>query len=316
MWFSPDHTGAFFLSDWLRRFLPKKPVKISDIFHSSYGRLNPQSPLQHSPVFCVAKRMMRATMMMKSKETMVMRQISREVQRGFLADLGGLVSVILRSLPSGASCRPISSPGMNQNSVSTNSEPLRTWRFYPVVTGLSDYLKCIIVWFWTARGRKTNWILPWVLEMGLFISLFLIRSIQRAVFKHNSFNMIDWQIAAQIITGWREITGCFCPWQQREMLHGSLNRHFESSCQRNLSQIKALISWRSHLGFPTTLRAGHEVFFVLFYEKNKHEHRFFYLSVTKINIEFIFYAPHFFYTFQLLTGVFFLFFFLNLEIEF
>lgn len=106
--------------------MQKKPVKISDIFHSSYGRLNPQPLLRHSPVFCVAKRMMRATMMMKSKETMVIRQISREVQRGFLADLGGLVSVILRSLPSGASCRPINSPGKNRNSASTKSEPLRT----------------------------------------------------------------------------------------------------------------------------------------------------------------------------------------------
>lgn len=38
-------------------------------------------------------------MTMKSKETIVMRPISREVQRGFLADLGGLVSVILRSPP-------------------------------------------------------------------------------------------------------------------------------------------------------------------------------------------------------------------------
>lgn len=63
---------------------------------------------QHSPVFCVAKRMMRATMMIKSKETMVMRPISSEVQRGFLADLGGLVSVILRSPPSAAGC--INSP--------------------------------------------------------------------------------------------------------------------------------------------------------------------------------------------------------------
>lgn len=39
-----------------------------------------------------------------------MRQISREVQRGFLADLGAVVSVILGSLPSGARCRPVSSP--------------------------------------------------------------------------------------------------------------------------------------------------------------------------------------------------------------
>lgn len=60
--------------------------------------------MHHSPVFCVAKRMMRATIMIKSRETIVMRPISREVQRGFLADLGGLVSVILRSLPSAASC--------------------------------------------------------------------------------------------------------------------------------------------------------------------------------------------------------------------
>lgn len=49
-------------------------------------------------------------MMMKSKETIVMRPISREVQRGFLADLGGLVSVILGSSPSAVSCRPINSP--------------------------------------------------------------------------------------------------------------------------------------------------------------------------------------------------------------
>lgn len=63
---------------------------------------------QHSPVFCVAKRMTRATMTMKSKETMVMRPISREVQRGFFADLGGLVSVILGSPPSAAVC--INSP--------------------------------------------------------------------------------------------------------------------------------------------------------------------------------------------------------------
>lgn len=42
--------------------------------------------------------------MMKSKETMVMRPISSEVQRGFLADLGGLVSVILRSLPAATGC--------------------------------------------------------------------------------------------------------------------------------------------------------------------------------------------------------------------
>lgn len=41
---------------------------------------------------------------------MAMRQISREVQRGFLADLGAVVSVILGSLPSGARCRPVSSP--------------------------------------------------------------------------------------------------------------------------------------------------------------------------------------------------------------
>lgn len=33
-----------------------------------------------------------------------MRPISREVQRGFLADLGGLVSVILRSPPSATGC--------------------------------------------------------------------------------------------------------------------------------------------------------------------------------------------------------------------
>lgn len=70
--------------------------------------MSPLSLLQHSPVFCVAKRMMRATMTMKSKETIVMRPISREVQRGFLADFGGLVSVILRSLPSAAGC--INSP--------------------------------------------------------------------------------------------------------------------------------------------------------------------------------------------------------------
>lgn len=72
---------------------------------------------QHSPVFCVAKRMTRATMMMKSKETMAMRQISREVQRGFLADLGAVVSVILGSLPSGTSCRPVSSPGEQKREV-------------------------------------------------------------------------------------------------------------------------------------------------------------------------------------------------------
>lgn len=40
---------------------------------------------------------------------MVMRPISREVQRGFLADLGGLVSVILASPPSATGC--INSPG-------------------------------------------------------------------------------------------------------------------------------------------------------------------------------------------------------------
>lgn len=39
-----------------------------------------------------------------------MRQISSEVQRGFLADLGAVVSVILGSRPSAASCRPVSSP--------------------------------------------------------------------------------------------------------------------------------------------------------------------------------------------------------------
>lgn len=49
-------------------------------------------------------------MTMKSRETTVMRQISRELQRGFLADLGAAVSVILGSLPSGARCRPVSSP--------------------------------------------------------------------------------------------------------------------------------------------------------------------------------------------------------------
>lgn len=47
-------------------------------------------------------------MMMKSKETIVMRPISREVQRGFLADLGGFVSVILRSPSSAVGC--INSP--------------------------------------------------------------------------------------------------------------------------------------------------------------------------------------------------------------
>lgn len=47
-------------------------------------------------------------MTMKSKETIVMRPISREVQRGFLADFGGLVSVILRSPSSAAGC--INSP--------------------------------------------------------------------------------------------------------------------------------------------------------------------------------------------------------------
>lgn len=46
----------------------------------------------------------------KSKETIVMRPISREVQRGFLADFGGLVSGIFRSPPSAASCRPVNSP--------------------------------------------------------------------------------------------------------------------------------------------------------------------------------------------------------------
>lgn len=50
-------------------------------------------------------------MTMKSKETIVIRQISREVQRGFLADLGELDSVILRAPRSDASCRPIKSPG-------------------------------------------------------------------------------------------------------------------------------------------------------------------------------------------------------------
>lgn len=66
--------------------------------------------------------MIRATMMMKSKETMAMRQISREVQRGFLADLGAVVSVILGSLPSGASCRPVSSPEGAQAGTSTQGE--------------------------------------------------------------------------------------------------------------------------------------------------------------------------------------------------
>lgn len=70
--------------------------------------MGPVLSLQHSPVFCVAKRMIRATMTTKSKETIVMRPISKEVQRGFLADFGGLVSVILRSRPSAAGC--INSP--------------------------------------------------------------------------------------------------------------------------------------------------------------------------------------------------------------
>lgn len=61
--------------------------------------------------------MMRATMMMKSKETIGMRQISREVQRGFLADLGAAVSVILGSLPSGTSCRPVNSPEEHRQKV-------------------------------------------------------------------------------------------------------------------------------------------------------------------------------------------------------
>lgn len=47
-------------------------------------------------------------------------------------------------------------------------------------------------------------------------------------------------------------------------------------------------------------------FFCSFSWENKHDHRFFYLSVTRINIAFNFYTPHFFYTFQLLTGIFFL----------
>lgn len=64
--------------------------------------------LDHSPVFCVAKRMMRAMMTMKSRETIVMRPISREVHRSFLADLGVLVSVILGTPSSTAAC--INSP--------------------------------------------------------------------------------------------------------------------------------------------------------------------------------------------------------------
>lgn len=39
-----------------------------------------------------------------------MSPISREVQRGFLADLGGLFSGIFRSPPSASSCRPVNSP--------------------------------------------------------------------------------------------------------------------------------------------------------------------------------------------------------------
>lgn len=46
---------------------------------------------------------------MKSKETIVMRPISKEVQRDFLADFRELVSVIVRSPPSAASCK--NSPG-------------------------------------------------------------------------------------------------------------------------------------------------------------------------------------------------------------
>lgn len=107
-WVAPKNifliTWVFFL--FFTVFLGATQVfKYFSLFLISLSRL---SFPQHSPVFCVAKRMTRATMMMKSKETIVMRPISREVQRGFLADLGGLVSVILRSPPSAAGC--INSP--------------------------------------------------------------------------------------------------------------------------------------------------------------------------------------------------------------
>lgn len=109
-------TGCRFLRP--RRLSQRKKEKKKTPLDSALTLFNPPHPTptpgsfhqQHSPVFCVAKRMTRATMMMKSKETMAMRQISREVQRGFLADLGAVVSVILGSLPSGARCRPVSSP--------------------------------------------------------------------------------------------------------------------------------------------------------------------------------------------------------------
>lgn len=98
----PDQPG-------LCPFLENKKKRYG-IRYVSLFRVSITHPSQHLPVLCVAKRMMRATITMKSKETIVMRPISREVQRGFLADFGGLVSVILRSSPSAASCRPVNSP--------------------------------------------------------------------------------------------------------------------------------------------------------------------------------------------------------------
>lgn len=72
----------------------------------------------HSPVCWVAKRMTRATTMMKSKETTAIRATSRGVQRGFLADLGVLLSVMVSTSPCAANC--MESPEKHVNAPSTD----------------------------------------------------------------------------------------------------------------------------------------------------------------------------------------------------
>lgn len=56
----------------------------------------------HSPLLCVANRMLRAMTMTNRRHTIVMRPISSDVHRGFLIALGVFSAII--STPSGDAC--------------------------------------------------------------------------------------------------------------------------------------------------------------------------------------------------------------------